>query len=243
MVQIYGPLLAFFVAGVVQGATGFGSGLVSVALLGLIGVGIKSSSVILVFPTTCLSLWVLAGLWKHLELRRMLPLLISAVLVIPLGVLFLREARPHTLLFVLSLVLFASVGQRLIPTLKAKRWHPVWLGVPCGVLSGLLGGAFNTGGPPVVAFASTQQFDRYRYVACLQLAFTAYGVGRFLCLVGYGMFTRELFALSLSGVMFAIFGAYLGLRVLSRISDKLLGRIVAVALLALAVRYMHLAMS
>ena len=234
-------LVVFFLSGLVQGATGFGSGLLALGLLVLFGSPIKDVSVILVLPSLFVSLSLLWRLWREFRGDRIVPLLVAAVLAVPAGVFLLRESAPHTLYLILGLLLIASVVQRAIPRLARRRWHPVWMGVPCGLLSGVLAGALNTGGPPVVAFTSTQRFGRHRYAAVLQVAFVVFSLTRLLILTATGMFTLERLWLSACGIPMAVVGALLGLRVLSKLSDEWLGRIVAAALLLLGVRYTYLA--
>ena len=83
----------------------------------------------------------------------------------PFGVLFLARAEPTILNLVLGAILIVSALQGMIPKLGKKRRHPVYVGVPCVLLSGALTGAFGTGAPPLVAFVSTQGYDRLRYAA------------------------------------------------------------------------------
>lgn len=237
--QVVLPVL--FVAALVQGATGFGFGLVGLGLLGTLLAEFTDASVVLAVPCLTLTVAMLWRLRRRVELRRMLPLLVTAVVCIPVGVLALKHARPEALYLVLGLLLAAAVIQQAVPHLAAHRWHPVWLGVPCGVLSGLLGGAFNTGGPPVVAYVASQRFGRFRHVVTLQFAFTVFNVARIINLTAFGLLTWPLVLRGLAAVPAVLLGMFVGLRILSRMSDRTLRIIVAFALLLLSARYLYLA--
>ncbi|MFW6158253.1 MAG: TSUP family transporter [Planctomycetota bacterium] len=237
--QIVLPVL--FVAALVQGATGFGFGLVGLGLLGALLAEFTDASVVLAVPCLTLTVAMLWRLRRQVELRRIAPLVVAAVVAIPAGVFALKAARPEALYLVLGLLLAAAVVQQAVPHLAAHRWHPLWLGVPCGVLSGLLGGAFNTGGPPVVAYVASQRFGRFRHVATLQLAFTVFNVTRIANLTGFGLVTWRLALYGLAAVPAVLLGMFLGLRVLRGMSDRALRIIVALALLLLSVRYLYLA--
>ena len=94
----------------------------------------------------------------------------------------------------LSLMVWLGLGAVLIiggvygwlPKIGTVRWHRSLAGVPCGLAGGMLSGAFNTGGPPTVAFLSNQQISYYQYAAGLQLVFVSTGLMRLLSLGGSG---------------------------------------------------------
>lgn len=235
--QLAGLTVVLCAAGAVQGMSGFGFGLIAVALLGSI-VPLKQASVMLVLASLCLNLYILFRLRKNLSWQRMNYLLGATVVGVPLGVWLLVQADERLFRQVLGIVLLLTVVQQLVPFVRAKRWHPVWIGVPCGLFSGALSGAFATGGPPAVAYVQSQRFDRFQYAAAVQVPLAVAAVVRVACLGATGMFTRDLLALSGVAAVCAVSGAWFGLHVLKRLRDHAVRKVVVGMLLLLGIKYM-----
>ena len=103
-------LLIFLImaaAGLVQGATGFGSGLVAIGLLTWI-IDVQTGSVLLVLSALSLNLAILYRLRRHFHWERIWPLALSAVVGVPFGVLVLAKVDPQLLRPVLGVLLYLS---------------------------------------------------------------------------------------------------------------------------------------
>ena len=168
------------------------------------------------------------------------PILVAVLVGVPFGVVFLARADPGLLHLGLGVLLVASAAQSQVRRLAAWRWHPVWLGAPCGLLSGGLTGAFGTGGPPLVVFVSSQRYDRLRYVATVQLLLAASNVVRLEELVRHGLLRPSMALASALGAACAVAGSMLGLKLLHRMPDRLVRLLVAFFLLAMGIRYLAL---
>ena len=235
--EVTGIFAALLLAGAVQGAAGFGFGLVAIALLSSV-IEIKDASIILVLGSLSMNIFIFWRLRRHFHFDRVWPMMLSTLVGVPLGVWFLVKADPELLRRVLGVVLLLSVAQSFVPRVGKKRWHPFYLGVPCGVFSGALSGAFATGGPPVVVYVSKQGFDRFRYVATLQVVLGTSALARILCLGVSGLFVRRLVFLSVGGIVCGVTGAWLGLMVLKRIPEKAMKITIFVLLVLLGIRYL-----
>jgi len=192
----------------------------------------------LVLASLSLNLYILFRLRRHFVLERMSWMLAGCIAGVPLGVWLLVRADEALLRRILGIVLLLTVAQRFVPLVKGKRWHPVWVGAPCGLFSGALSGAFATGGPPVVAYVQSQHFDRFRYVASVQLALALSAVVRVGCLGTARLLTWQLMALSALGAVCAVAGSWFGLHILKRLPERALRAVIAVMLLALAGKYL-----
>jgi hypothetical protein len=237
MLQIGLIATVLVAAGAVQGASGFGFGLVAVSLLGAV-LPLKDASIMLVLAALSMNLYILLRLRQHFSLERMKWMLAGAVVGVPLGVWLLVQADETLLKRILGVVLLLTVAQGSIPFVKARRWHPLWIGMPCGLFSGALSGAFATGGPPAVAYVQSQRFDRFRYAAAVQVPLALAGAVRVVCLGAGGMFTTELLVLGIVGVACALAGAWLGLHALRRLPDQAVRNVVLTMLLVLGVKFL-----
>lgn len=224
-------------AGAVQGAVGFGSGLLAVGLMSPI-LGVRQASIAFCLPALIMCVSMLLRLREHFRWRRVAPVAIGLLAGVPMGVWFLVRAQPRILEVCLGILMVLTVAYNLAPRLARRRWHPYYVGIPCGLLSGALSGAFSTGGPPLVAYLSTQQFDRMRFAATLQVFFVINATLRLVELTRRGLLTAETVRLGLVGAAALVGGSFLGMFLLKRLSDRLFRRIVLGMLVLLAVWYL-----
>lgn len=234
---IWLALCAFVLAGMVQGSSGFGFSLVAVGLVGMALGDVKMGAVVPVFSNVALTGWISWRLRSHIRVRMVLPFLSGSLIGVPAGVWLLSAIRPVWVYAGIGAVLFVSGGYALLPKQRRRDWHRVWVGVPCGLASGGLSGAFNTGGPPAVAFLSNQSMDRFEFVATLQFVFVLASLVRLGFLGGWGMIDSRVLAIGLAGIAAALLGGYLGHRILHRMADRHLRVYVCVFQLVLGVIY------
>lgn len=223
--------------GVAQSTLGFGFGIVFLALGGLF-VDAKLVSMVSVFASIVINTKLLSQLYRHIDLKALWPVLLMIIMSVPLGVVFLQHSSMADFSGFLGLLIAWSVLQQFLPSLSFTRLPKLVLAIPMGLISGLLTGAFNTGGPPLVVYVQSQQMQRLRQVASLQL----------LLLCGSLIRLEELWRKDLlaSDIMWPVLvccgacvvGSQLGLALLKRISDQLFRRAVAGFLLILAGLYL-----
>ena len=154
---------------------------------------------------------------KHIRLKTMLPLVLSAMAVIPLAV-HLSASLPQSVikrllgvvLVVLSIYfLFFSKRVHLKPT--------VGNGIAAGIVAGMLNGMFNTGGPPAVLYLIHATADNASYFATIQAFFAVTNLFSTGTRAVNGMLTAQV--LQLSAV--AAVGWWSGNTLGAKIFDKL----------------------
>jgi uncharacterized membrane protein YfcA len=159
-------LVIIFFAVFTQTLTGFGSGLVAMAILPSL-LGVRTAAPLVILVTSTLELIVLIRLRANFNMRVVWRLVVTALLGIPLGVWALLGLNEVILLTVLGGVmtgyaLYALLNFRL-PTLS----HPAWAYL-AGFLSGLLGGAYSVSGPPAIIYASCRGWKPDEFKSNLQ---------------------------------------------------------------------------
>lgn len=161
---------ALFVAGFAQGLSGFGSGLVSMSLLPLIWpvtFSVAISAVYSLFIASTLA-WQLRA---HLRLRDILLPIAAALGCVPLGARILTSLDPTIVMACLgALLTFYSLWNLFRPKRPTTHVGRGW-GAAAGISSGLLTGALNTGGPPIVAWISAQPWSKDEMKGTLQIFF------------------------------------------------------------------------
>ena len=218
------PLLltAVLIGAFIQGATGIGFGLFVMSILPFV-VDVKTA-VPMVAVLGLFACGTVLVRWRHhLQGPEILPVLVGVIAGTPLGVLFLTSVDGRWVKGTLGLVLIGyaafalgrerdareprPAGERLV----SRRW-----GLPAGFLGGILGGAFNTGGPPTILYATARHWLPGAFRANLQVAFLANTLIQLALLLHAGLLTtdvllRDAIALPAMGAGLAL-GTLLGAR-------------------------------
>ena len=229
-------LLIVFLGCFTQSLTGFGVALVTMALLPSL-VGLRVATPLVALIGIVLEALMLIRYREMLKFKSISGLVISAVIAIPFGVIYFRRLDEHSALFILGMIIvlyaiYALIGFQL-PELPHSAW--AW---GFGFIGGLLGGAYNTSGPPAVVYGnchkwSPQEFKSnlsgYFLVGSVMVVATHWAEGNFTPLV-WSKFWITLPALLL--------GFLLGQSLDRWLNPVLFRKIVLVMLIVLGLRLM-----
>jgi len=212
-----------FGAAFAQGFSGFGYGILAMAALSLLTPGLERASVFITLTVTALTITLLLRSRRdvHIDWRQAAVLILGVLAGSPLGYWFvLRQGDMPIcrLVFGAVLILFALNGL-LKPHLK--RHIPLLLAPVFGVFSGLLSGAFASGGPPIVLYLYAQEDDPRRSVGTVQAVFLGASLYR-LAIVGYGErgFTADLLRLAAIMVPVVVLGTLVGYMAARKVSCR-----------------------
>jgi uncharacterized membrane protein YfcA len=149
--QITGIFLA---AGFIQGVTGFGSALVAIPLLTLF-LDIKTAIPLCALNGLVITILLTVRLQDHIDRQKILPLLFGSLPGIAVGAFFLKKADPVLMKILLGCLLVAYGCYRLLgrPGAGGKKIDYRW-SYAAGFVTGLIGGAFAAGGPPVIIYTT-----------------------------------------------------------------------------------------
>ena len=220
--------LSLALAALAQSVTGFGFGLVALALLGW-GMDVREASVLLAPAGLALNVLLFWRLRGHFRWTGLVPLTAACILAVPFGGLLLLHVSESVLSFVLGLLMVYAALQRFLAKPEAVRgayWHPVYAGVPCGLLGGLLTGAFGTGGPPFVSYLLNRPIGRLAFIAATQLLLGLGNGLRTLQFLANGRYDGALLVYGPAGLLGVAAGVWAGLALGRRLSDTLLRWIV-----------------
>lgn len=161
-------LIVFF-AIFVQSASGFGLALVSMPLLvSAIGVGTATPMVALIGLTA--EIFLLRRYWHALNFAAVKRISFASILGIPLGVFVLRTVDGRIVTIILGIVvtgyaLYALFAPRL-PQLRQSGWAYGF-----GFVGGVLSGAYNTSGPPIIIYGTCRRWEPAAFKGNLQAYF------------------------------------------------------------------------
>lgn len=155
-----------FLAAFTQSLSGFGSALVAMSLLPAL-VGIQVASPLVAVAVLTLEAILLLIYRQALNFRAVWRLVLGSLVGVPLGVLWLERLPERLVLSLLGLVilgyaLYALLDIRL-PGLQAPFWAYL-----AGLLAGMLGGAYNTSGPPVILYADCRRWPPAQFKGNMQ---------------------------------------------------------------------------
>lgn len=239
-------LVALFLAAAafVQSVSGFGMAIVAVATLPLV-MDLKDAIALIavfnLFVSTLTLFWNRSGYsWKVAR-----PLVLGMMLGIPIGFYFLHTADPAIVIRVLGAILILIALSDTVLSRKSRFTLPTWSAWPIAVFGGSIGGAFNVGGPPVVAYAYSQNWSKTQTVAVLQTVFLIAGgfrnalmVGRDLTTSGKTDWSWNLATSFLASVPLAILAIYFGKLCLDRIPQSILRATVFTFIFIMGAKYL-----
>jgi hypothetical protein len=234
-------LLLFLVAllaAFTQSLTGFGSALVSMAVLpGLIG--IRTAAPLVTLITVTIDVVLLARYRQALNLRAIWRLVAALVLGVPLGILVLRRVEERFVLAILGAVIAGYALYALLSPRLPRLEHPAWA-YGFGFIAGVLGGAYNTSGPPVVIFGNCRRWPPAEFKGNLQGFFL---VNDLLVIAGHAL-SQNLTPLVLRDYLIVlpalIVGLFVGGRLDRRLDPALFRKIVLVLLVVMGLRLLVL---
>lgn len=208
---------AFLIASFIHATTGFGSALVGMPIL-VFGIGLQISAPLLAILGQIVNLGVLWQNWKDLNWRHSIILILPSVLGVPVGLLLLKGGNETLLNALLGIILvgygfyslfYAFQREENEETIGLNRLHPFW-GAIAGFCAGVLGGAYNANGPPVIIYSSIIHRDKGSFRSILQAFFFVNG---FAIIAGHalaGLITKEVFYFSLFGLPGLVLGMVIG---------------------------------
>ena len=207
--MLWAIVLIAFIATLVRSTFGFGESLVAVPLFALL-IPLDAAVPLSVLMSVLVALVIVLQDRQHIHFKSAGALILFAVLGIPFGLALLAYGNEYWVKIILGVLIVANS----IYTLQKRKPPPVadgdgrWWLVVCGLLSGVLGGAYGLNGPPLVVYGNRRRWPPAQFRATLQAYFLPVSL---LGLAGYGaqgLLNREVlidFLYCLPAILPAIF--------------------------------------
>jgi hypothetical protein len=223
--------LTIFFGAFVQSSIGFGFALIAMPVLVSI-LGIQIAAPMVAVAALLVQITILLRYHQALDLHVVKHLTVAAIIGIPIGVLAARRIDGDIVNKILGLVvagyaLYALFAPSL-PDLAGKAWAYL-----CGFTAGILGGAYNTGGPPVVIYGNSRGWPPDAFKGNLQGFFFINGL---IVIAVHGLsgnLTGDVFQNILYALPGLILGLGAGFLFSKRLDPQLFSKIVLVALVFL----------
>ncbi len=205
MIESLITALILFGASLISATFGFGSALFAMPLLTL-QLGLNTATPLFGLVGVTLSTIILLRNWQRVELASAWRLIVATLAGIPLGVFLVQHLPGNLITHALGIGLMGFGLYRLANWRIPKLGRPGWA-IPFGLVAGVLGGAYNTNGPPVVIYGEMRRWPPDQFRATLQSYFFPTGLGIVLTHGLSGLWTVhifELYGVSLPGILVAI---------------------------------------
>jgi uncharacterized membrane protein YfcA len=222
-------LSVLFLAALTRATLGFGDALVGMPLLALM-VDIKMAAPLMAFLAVIIAISMLIQNWRNVDLKSAWRLILSSLIGIPLGLLLLKNVPEVYVRWLLGVVLVLfGLYNLLQPNLPAVQSRP--LAYLMGFLGGILGGAYNTNGPPVIIFGKLSRWSPERFRATLQCYFVPSAIFIFLGHGIGGLWTTQVLHLFIFASPTVLLAFGLGTLLSKRIAQGAFDRFVYFALI------------
>lgn len=161
-------LIIIFFSSLYRSTFGFGDALIAMPLLALL-IDIKIASPIVAFMGFAVSVFILLGNKQTQNFRKIWQLVLFSIIGIPIGLLFLKGINENVVKIVLSIILIIySLFSLTYPKLYLKTNKSAFA---FGIVSGILGGAYNTNGPPIIMYGTLRRWTPDEFRLLLQGVF------------------------------------------------------------------------
>lgn len=224
------------IAALVRSVVGFGDALVAMPLLVLV-IDLRVATPLVALMGLTIATAILLHQWRSLNLNGMWQLILFTLIGIPVGLALIKFMPPSLAKTILGILLivygaYGSCGLSL-PHLKDDRLAGIF-----GFIAGILGGGYNTNGPPIVIYGTLRRWSQDYFRVNLQ--------GYFLlsnCLIVAshglaGLWTHTVLQLYVMSLPLLALGIFLGSLISQHISKSLFTKLIDSLLLIIGIIFL-----
>lgn len=224
--------LILFAGSLTRSTFGFGEALISMPLLSIV-VGTRSAAAIVALTSVVNALVILITTrWNDIEWDASWRLLVGSLIGVPLGVYALREFDDRIVKLLLAALIISFATYNLTRPMLAILKTNV-LGFAFGFVAGVLGGAYNTLGPPLVIFGTLRQWSPTRFRTTLQTVFLPTSLFVVLSHQRAGFWNQQVLHCFLISLPFIFVATVTGRLITERLDTKKFSRAVFFLLLVI----------
>ncbi len=212
------PVAVMF-AGVSKAGFGSGAAFASAVVLALIlppaqALGLMLPLLMLIDLATLRPYW---RKWSWPDAR---VLILGGLPGVAGGVALFRVANDDVLRLLIGAVSLGFVIWQVWPRAVARQKMPVWAGLLAGAVAGFTSFVSHAGGPPAAVYLLSRGLSKTAYQASTVLAFWAINIAKFVPYAFLGVFTFETLRAGAILAPFALFGAWVGVKLHHAVSER-----------------------
>ncbi|MET0026282.1 MAG: sulfite exporter TauE/SafE family protein [Candidatus Thiodiazotropha sp.] len=214
---------------IVRGIAGFGSGLIAIPLLALFMPLDVAVPLIVLLDYIASASQGLSG-WKAIRWKDLLPLLPFSLLGVVLALYLFQSLDMQFLMRGLGIFLLLFAIYSLLSFTPKSQPSILWA-IPGGVLGGLIGTLFGTGGPFYVIYLKLRGLQKAAFRASFAAIFLLDGLGRISGYLITGFFDLNQMLLTAAALPLMTVGMYLGGQIHTNLSQQAFQRGISVLLI------------
>jgi uncharacterized membrane protein YfcA len=227
-------LAIIFLAVFTQSLAGFGSALVAMGLLVPL-IGVRTAAPLVAAITLVLEIFLVIYYREALKISHVWRLVAASIAGVPLGVLFLKQIDEPVMMTLLGLVITGYALYALmrfhLPRLEKPAWAYLF-----GLAAGMLGGAYNTSGPPVIIYGHCRRWSPPEFKGNLQGFFLISSMLVAITHLWSRSFTADIWRMFLLSLPALGIGLFAGLKLEKRVQPAVFEWIVLVLLVVVGLR-------
>jgi len=214
------------VASFIQRVSGFGFGIAIMTVLPYLTNSYGEATTLSGLLAGVQSLFIAIRMRKYISLKRLLPILITFIIISYIAIQFVMSINDKTLKHILGVILivvsvyFFFISERV----KVKPTLPIQIGM--GGISGLMGGFFAMQGPPAVLYFLASEKTKEEYIAISQAYFVIGNIMMTIYRAQSGWLTPEVGVAWCYGIVAVFVGTWLGTLVFNRLPIQILRKVI-----------------
>jgi uncharacterized membrane protein YfcA len=224
-------ILIFFLSAFVQSIIGFGSALIAMPLL-VSMLGIRITAPLVAVTALLMEIVILLRYREAFNFSVVKYLAIATFLGIPIGIYAVRYIDGEIVNKILGIIIIGYALYALLvpklPDLASTVWAYIF-----GFIAGILGGAYNTSGPPYVIYGNARRWSPDEFKSNLQGLFLANGLIIVTVHALSGNINGGVLRYTFYAVPGLVLGMVAGFYLANRINSQLFRSFVLIALLFL----------
>jgi hypothetical protein len=231
-----------------EAITGFGCTVLALPFVTAL-VGVKTGVPILATLAWILALYIVITKWKFINFKEFAIILLFVGLGLPFGILAFKNLDSRLLKKILAVFITFSAAWQVYRRFKRpNRANPncpaapeaamskrLWGRLPYYlllILGGMVHGAFASGGPLVVLYASKTLTDKGSFRATLCLLWTTLNTILLMNYLRSGVFTAPIISGTAGMLPFLVAGIIVGEKIHYKVDGELFGKLIFLVLLA-----------
>lgn len=231
---------AVFLGALMRAVFGFGDSVVSMPLLALLPLDLKTSIALVGLTGFSVAILTILSGWKNIDRPVFKHLSIGTLIGIPFGLLLVTIASQSLITLILGgfLIMYGIYSLTQTKTKKGQTSstidRPIWASF-FGFLAGALGSAYNMNGIPIVVYGTMRKWEPLVFRESLQAHFL---ISSFFIILGHllgGFWTKELLILYLFSLPLTLSAHLIGKIVYGKIPTHKFERYIFILIIFLGI--------
>ncbi len=207
--------IIIFIGSMIYATFGFGDALFAMPFLSML-IGIKTATPLMTLNGTTLALILFIKHRKEIDWKSAKRLVLASFAGIPIGIYFLKNGDEQITKIILGFIIVSVSLYNLFFKKENIKLHYNWSYL-FGFIAGILGGAFNTGGPPVAIFGTLSGWTQMQFVSTLQGYFLPSDIFILVCQYLSGLQTSLVWHYYIISLPFLLLASVLGNKIRKKI--------------------------